>query len=53
MDPLHFLVVWLYFNGVLVREGINLQYVGGREEISHVENHSLSLGTIIANLKVH
>ena len=53
MDPLDFLVVRFHFNGAFVRDGQILEYVGGREEIAHVEGRTLSLDSIIVNLKVH
>ena len=53
MDPLDLFVVRFYFNGAFVREGQNMEYVGGSEEIAHVERRSLSLRTLILNLKVH
>jgi hypothetical protein len=53
MDPTEILTVRFHYGGEFIRMGPNLDYVGGDEEMSHIERDKLSLQEVKGFLKDH
>ena len=53
MDPTEDLSVRFHFLGEFVNEGRDMQYVGGRTEMSHIDRDKISLPEIKGHLADH